>query len=339
MGLTLEAVAVHAMQRDNGAKQLVTIGAPDPNGLTARARQRFGDYLATIEQRNETTGKARAAWWKSGEPPAELAELQQCAIADFGTASEVAMKRLFDLTPGAASEGLALFVRARRESGDAVLGCVKLKFAELHDVRYSGSTDPLKAVEDVDVDHILPQADQVLKAALVPNPSGASDLRVMDDQLRDPASHWLLFLDANPRPTEVAISRVAAAALTAGLKSETKMDDREAAAVVAKRLDTVATAKEPVAVEDFAGQVAADAGVEPEKLWAAAVEEEPEVEEEHYELTPLAVQKLTATYRLGEGIELKGPARLLNQRVKFVEGPKGGWLLQLPVAGPVRPDY
>jgi hypothetical protein len=337
MALTLEAIALHAMKRKNGSKELVWIGVADPAKLTARTRERYTGYLERAALRTEIQGRARAAWWANGSPPQELERLSECSIPDFGAAGEAAMQRLFDKTPGAASEGLALFVRAR-DGTAPVLGCIKLELGAVHDVRYSGSIDPEKAVEDIDIEGVLPQADKVLKAALIPNPSGASDLRVLDDQLPDPASHWLQFLDANPRPTEAAISGTAAAALRAALTTETTLDDREAAAVVAERLEVVAQGTEPVTAEEFVVDVAEHAEAEPAALWAAAVKEEPEVANEHYEVVPRAAEKLTSTYALGHGIQLTGPTRELDRRVEFVEA-SGGWLLRLPVDGPVKPDY
>jgi hypothetical protein len=336
--LTLEAIAVHAMRRVNGSKELVTIGTADPASLTPRTQERFTDYVTRIGQLNEADGRARAAWWGDGGQPAELEQLADCPIGYFEQAAEAAMRRLFECTPGAASEGLALFVRARRDGEAPFVGCIKLRLADLHDVRYSGEVDPVKAVEDVDIEGILPKADQVLKAALIPNPSEQSDLRVMDDQLRDPASHWLEFLNANPRPTELAISRIATAALSAGLVAETTLDERGAAAIVADRLDAIVEDDESVDVRAFATRVAEQAEVEDKALWAAAVLEEPRVEGDHYELTPRAAKKLTSVYSLGYGIELRGPARTLDRRVEFVKG-DGGWLLQLAVDGPVAPEY
>src|SRR5205809_374365 len=118
MALTLEAEAVHAMRRNNGSKELVTIGVVDPSKLTDRTSERFIAYIERIEQRTEAEGKARAAWWANDTAPSELERLVECELGKFGTAAEAAMKRLFDLTPGTGSEVLALFVRALRD-GDA----------------------------------------------------------------------------------------------------------------------------------------------------------------------------------------------------------------------------
>jgi hypothetical protein len=339
MAMTLEAVALHALRRTNGKKDLFTIGSAKPGDLTQRTRERFTDYLDRIELRDEVGGQARAAWWATGKRPAHVAALANCALSDFGKAAETAVRELFKVTPGAASEGLVLFVRALRNGKDSTVACLKLELGALHDVRFKWSTDPKTAIEDLDVEGVLPTRDRVLKGALLPNPSAVGDLRIVDEQLPDPADHWLTFLDAKTRPGELAMSKVAAAALTTGVASATTLDRQAASAAVAEELEAVAKDTKPVEVKELAKRLAKRVNAKPETVLAAAADGNSEIKEPHYEVTPTAARRQSARYSLGDGIELKGPAHVLPKRVQFVTDKDGGILLQLRVPARVDPVF
>jgi hypothetical protein len=330
MTFTLQAVATHELAFDRGTKQLRRIGALGLDGIDARVREALVGYLAGLEERSETDGRAAAAWWSAGAPD-EIAALRDCSLAEFEAVTGRAMQRLFDATPGSASEGLLLFIRALRDGGDPVLGCLKLTLEELHRMRFSGAGDPARAIQPADLENVLPEPKQVLKAAMVPNPSGASDLRVVDDQLRDTANYWLRFLGAAPRPAEVDMTRMTAVAVEAALAEEPGIDPEQAARLVAKRLHEVGEGAVLVAPRDFVNAVATDASVDRQALWSSALARDAWLEDPHFALTPVAARRLRSTFDLGDGVRLSGPTHVLEPRVRRSRDVSGGWVLSIAV--------
>ena len=335
MAFRLEAVAMHEIARENGAQQarLREIGAMDLEALDERVREALAKYVGGLELRDETTGRAVAAWWDGGAP-AELGGLRTAAPDDFGAAARAATQRLVDISPGQASDGLMLFVRARRDEAGPVVACLKLELEELHRMRFAGAGggDPTAAIVPHDIDDLLPEAAKVLKAAMVPNPTGASDLRVVDDQLRDPASYWLRFLGAAPRPGEVDMTKSATAAVVSALTERTQWQPEQAAAVIAAELHELGTGADAIAPRRFVDAVATRAGVDEAGLWADAAAREPHLADPHYELTPGSARRLRTTYDLGEGIRLTGPTSALDQRMGVARRPAGGWEVTIRVA-------
>lgn len=246
------------------------------------------------------------------------------------------MKRLALVTPANATDGLFVFVRARN-GGGAFTGCIKLEFGSLERLWYTGKATPQDAIARIDWNDVLSLPKNVLKAAVIPNPTGNGDLRVVDNQLGDPASHWLKFLDAGARPREKTMTKVATAALTQALATTAQIAPAQADAFVADRLDQVAGATVSMAPKKFASEVAKAANVDPNALWKAAVKEDAAIQSPHYEVTPAGAGKLKSNYDLGDGIQLTGPTHVLERRVSFVLDGAGGYELRLPVPGPVEP--
>ena len=187
MGVTLEALATHGLHD----AQVVEIGSIDLGAVDPAVRDDLIAYVVEIDELSELDGKAAPAWWRDGgAPPDHLSDLADPG-ADFGQATTRAMRRLADVSPSNATNGLILFFRGKRDDGTALAGCAKVRFEPLERLWFTGRTTPLEAIERLNRSEVLKLPKDVLKATTIPNPSGNGELRVVDNQLRDPASYWL----------------------------------------------------------------------------------------------------------------------------------------------------
>ena len=334
MGYTFEALAIHGIR---GGKRF-DVGQLDVGKLDPAVRDHLADYLDELDELSELDGKAAPGWWKTnGKPPAELDTLATCPLGGFAAAADSAMARLVLASPGNASDGLLMFVRAHANGGTAAFACLKLKFTAIEDLWYTGKANPQDAIDQLRFNDVLPKPKEVRKAAVSPNPSGTGDLRVVDNQLQDPADYWLDFLGAAARPTEKKMTKTAAAALTVALSKAAQMPPHAAAGLVSTELDKISAGGQAVKPATVTNNLAAVKNIDPGALWAAAKTESAELGNPHYELTPDGADEVFSTYDLGDRITLKGPSRLLDPKVDFKPDGQGGHLLTIPVPGPVTP--
>jgi hypothetical protein len=315
MPFTLDCFAVHNLLVRQG--RVEPIGAAEPSQLAPRVRDRLLGYLEHVADRGPSTGRATAAVWDDGAAPAALSALRTCAPSAFGPTSLAAMDRLLSTAGRNAKDGLVVFVRATDETDVTSLACLKLDLGEIEGVRWAPGQPVPQALQDVAVANLLPEARRLQKAAVIPSPDGAGDLRVVDAQGRATAGYWQRFLGASPLASEpdalhvlVDVSERALADLDVGGAQQAVS---RVVALAAKRTQTTTTAR-------FLRDLAREAGVTPARLIAAVDARQADLAPD-VTVTAGDAQRLRTTYDLGDGMTLTGPRGVLEEHLTiFTDG-------------------
>jgi hypothetical protein len=326
----LETVALHRLVVDPPAKAQY-IGAAQPDRLEAAAAQRLHAYIDNLAERSEGQGRAQAAWWKDGQP-AELERLLSCHVADFEGASRSALDRLVTCTPPNAQSGVIVFVRVKDREARS-LTCLKMLLAREKLARFQDAVTAERAIHVEDIDNILPEAKELKKAALMPHPTGAADLRVVDEQMDEPADYWMEFLGAHARRKEPEVAKLAVITATT-LLQERGVADSDIAASIGASLDEAIIAGKEEKPRQFVKRVAEKADVPERDLWVQMSQQEPKLAEPEARVSPPAAELLKTTITLEHGIKVMGLSRHLDTRFRIEPAEDGeqGWIVRVKSA-------
>jgi hypothetical protein len=326
----LEVVALHRLVVDPPAKAQY-IGAAKPNRLEAAAAQRLQAYIDNLAARSEGQGRAQAAWWKDGQPAA-LERLLSCDVTDYEAASRSALDRLVECTPPNAQSGVIVFVRVK--DGDArSLTCLKMLLAREKLARFQDAVTAERAIHVEDIDNILPEAKELKKAALMPHPSGPADLRVVDEQMDEPADYWMDFLGARARRKEPEIAKLTVTTAAAVLHDR-GVADSDIGASIGESLDQAIAAGKEEMPRQFVKRVAEKAHVPERDLWDQMSKRQPKLAEPEARVSPPAAELLKTTIVLEHGIKVIGLSRHLDSRFKIdvAEDGEQGWVVRVKSA-------
>lgn len=326
MAYTLEVIAAHRLDvPQQGDVSVVHVGAALATQLRTDAVDGLGDYVASLDHHDEIVGRAKPAWWDSAKPQ-ELDQLETCAVGEFDAASRAAMERLRSKTPRTAASGVVLFLRGARDDGERFVALLKMSPASVRHTQFNPATPASQAITIASLQNVLPEPNDLRKAAVLPNPAGPP-LRVVDLQGRDPAGYWLNFLGAADRPRQKAVAEMLAETAVSALVDQ-GVERQAARALVATRLEAAGNEEGPVAPREFLDGVAAEADKDAQSVWDHAVERESALQLDHIDVAPVVVRKLKATIDAGKGIVVSGPADQLDRRVTV--GQDGdGWFVKV----------
>lgn len=326
----LEAVALHRLVVNPPAKAQY-IGAAKPDRLEAAAAQRLQAYIDNLAARSEGQGRAQAAWWKDGQP-AEFERLLSCDVADYEAASRSALDRLVACTPPNAQSGVIVFVRGK-DGESRSLTCLKMLLAREKLARFQDAVAAERAIHVEDIDNILPEAKELKKAALMPHPSGPADLRVVDEQMDEPADYWMEFLGARARRKEPEIAKLTVTTAAVVLHERGLMDSDIGATIGASLDEAIAAGKEEKP-RQFVRRVAEKANVPERDLWDRVAERQPKLAEPEARVSPPAAELLKTTITLEQGIKITGLSRHLDTRFKIEPAEEGeqGWIVRVKSA-------
>lgn len=320
-----EVYALHRLLiAKGGAVSVEEIGAAISEELPDRNREIFAAFLENMVQRDEALGKAQSAWWID-DTPDELSFLVECDVAEFDQGSREAMRRLRVSTPGTAVGGLVVFVRDQTDPPRLL--CLKLALSDLSIERFTGALSPTTAISVEDIQGVLPKAKDLRKAALLPHPTGAADLKVVDEQTQDAADYWLRFLGARVGVREPDVGRLIARTTLPVLE---EAGATNAARVLGKELQRVAAASKPEAVRTFVKHLAEESGADASAVWKRVADTEPKLADSGVRISPAAAQRVTTEIVLHGGVKVTGLSTSLEGRYNVIDNPEGdGWILQI----------
>lgn len=325
-----DVYAIHRLLvAEGGVVSVEEIGAAAASELPERNREIFDAFLENMVERDEALGRAQSAWWVDGIP-AELKALLESDTRHFDDRSREAMARLLNSTPGTAVGGLVVFVRVRLEDHDPQLLCLKLKLSDVSLERFTGALSATSAISVEDIKDVLPKAKDLKKAALIPHPDNAADLKVVDEQAHDAADYWLRFLGARVGVKEPDAGRLVALTVLPALKEEGVAN---APTIMGNELKRVAAASKPEPVRSIVKHLAEEAGVEPNKMWKKVIQREPKLRDAGFRVSPAAAQRVTTEIILEGGVRVTGLSTVLEGRYEIIENPEGdGWIVQILTA-------
>lgn len=320
---------VYALHRlivvEGGDVSVEEIGAAVASELPPRNREVFQAFLENMVERDEALGKAQSAWWIDGMP-AELEALVECEVEDFDKRSREAMTRLLTSTPGTATGGLVVFVSVDEDDNKQLL-CLKLALSKVSLERFTGALSPTSAISVEDIQDVLPKAKDLRKAALLPHPTGAADLKVVDEQAKDAADYWLRFLGARVGVKEPDVGRLVALTALPVLEEQGVAD---APRILGRELRRVAAASKPESIRTFVKHLAKEGGSDPTEAWRKVAEREPKLRDTGVRVSPAAAQRVTTEIVLDAGIRVSGLSTALEGRYEIIDNPSGdGWILQI----------
>lgn len=304
------------------------IGAAQPDRLEAAAAQRLQTYLDNLSQRSEGQGRAQAAWWLDGEP-AELERLLACDVPDFDAASRSAMDRLVGCTPSTAQSGVIIFVRVRAGESRSLM-CLKMVLSREELALFRDTVAADQAIHIEDITNKLPEAKELKKAALIPHPTSAADLRVVDEQMEEPAEYWLQFLGARARRKEPEIAKLTVAAAAGSLRDRGIDEARVSTSIGASLEEAIAHGRDEKP-QEFARRVARHANVPGRELWSEMTAKQEKLLEPEARVTPRAAQLLKTTITLEHDIKITGLSRHLDTRYTIEAAGDGeeGWIVRV----------
>jgi nucleoid associated protein NdpA len=323
----IEYIAAHRLEvPQEGDVAVLHVGAAEAAAFHADAVAELSGYVDYLDRLDDVVGRAQPAWW-SNEMPAELSQLESCASADdFDAATREAMARLQTNTPRTASSGVVLFLRGERDDGQGFTGVLKMSPVAVDHAQYNPGRGPSEAITVAHLQNVLPNPSDLRKAAVMPNPAGLP-LRVIDLQVREPASYWLGFLGAavapRPKRTAKALFDTTVSALV-----DQDVEPADARLLVAAGVEEAARAEEPVAPRQFVEEVATQAEKEPARAWSHAVSLDSQLTNAHVEVPPEVVEDLTTIIDLGGGLTLSGPASQVDPRVT-TDMDADGWYVKV----------
>jgi hypothetical protein len=325
-----EVYALHRLIVAGGGDiSIEEIGAAVAGDLPTRNREVFEAFLENMVERDEAIGKAQSAWWTKKKPD-ELDVLIRCPVVEFDARSRDAMSRLRAATPGTASGGLVVFVRVAGEGDEARLLCLKLALSEVSLERFTGALSPTSAISVENIKGVLPKGKDLKKAALVPHPTGAADLKVVDEQVEGAADYWLNFLGARVGIKEPEVGRLVAATALPVLQEDGVAD---APKILGAQLKRVAAASKPESIKTFVRHLAEEAKSPVGNLWKQVVEREPKLGQSGVRVSPAAAQRVMTEIVLQGGVKVSGLSTALDGRFNVIKNPEGdGWILQILTA-------
>lgn len=327
----LESIAVHRLIAGPPAKAQY-IGAAQPDKLEPLAAERVRTYVNNLANRREGQGRSQAAWWLDS-CPAHIAKLLSCNVADFDTATRAALDALVATAKGKHPQsGVIMFVRSR-DGETASLLCLKMLLGKEQLARFKDAVAADRAIHVEDIDNVLPLATDLKKAALIPHPEGDADLRVVDEQMDEPAGYWLEFLGARARRKEPETAKLTIATTVDVLRDQGIAETDVGKSVGESLKETIAGGK-PETPEKVVRRIAKKAGVPPSTVWQQVVEKEAKLAEPEASISPSAAELQKTTITLGPGITVSGLSIYLDPRYDHKPAPPGeeGWIVELTSA-------
>jgi hypothetical protein len=302
--------------------------AANLEALSQRAREVIDSFQTNVQKRSEGQGKAQSAWWDNGQPPSEIAALLSCPAADFLENSKVPMNRLLSFVKKNAKSGVIVFVRLC-ELEQCSLLCLKMELVKVSVAHLNLDPAASSAITVEDINDALPKADTLKKAALIPHPDGAADLRIVDDQLHEPADYWMKFLGARARPREPEIAKLAAVTLLTVASPSVP----NAAALIAAELRQIEASEDSVSVRNFVHHVEVASNVTEGTFLQKMVQQEAELGSESAVVSPKAASLVQTVITLSGGVKITGSFAALEGRYEPKVAEDGnGWVLQISSA-------
>lgn len=336
MAFSLEALAIHRLEVA-GSVSVAPIGSVRRGALNGRALTRLEGYVSDLDAREEVLGKAVSAWWESTQP-SELGALATASGEQFERASLDAMSRLRDVTPTTAASGVIVFLRGTQDDGQRALAMFKMATRAVTHAQFHPGARPADAITVEELANVLPEPNELAKAAITPHPDGEADLRVVDVVTRgEPAGYWLKFLGAQQPPKQPVLGRMLVSASEAVLEAA-GIDPDEARAAVAERLQAAVVADQPVVPQEFVEQLAVETKLPPGDVWQQAQQQQTDLATPHARISPLATERLRTTIDLGEDIHLAGPATLMRPPRVETGRDEDGWYVKVRTDARPRPQ-
>jgi hypothetical protein len=324
----LETMAVHRFIAGSPATAQY-VGAAEASALEALALTRVQAYVDGMHQRREGPGRAQAAWWAK-ECPEHIATLLSCDVKDFDTASRAALDALVAAAKGKnAQSGVILFVRSRNGDGASLL-CLKMVLESEQLALFQEAATADHAIHVEEIANKLPEATGLKKGALIPHPDGSADLRVLDEQLEDPADYWLEFLGANARAKEPDTMKLTVVAAAAALKKHA-VSEPVAAKAISESLQATIDGGKPETPKTIVERIATKANVPPKEVWDEVRAQKPVLAEPTAAAGPDAAAGQKVTILLGPHITVSGLSIYLDGRYEWNPAPAGqeGWVLEV----------
>lgn len=336
MGFTLKVLAIHRLDVAP-APVAVPIGVAERPALSQRAAERIEGYVTDLQAREEALGKAVPAWWESTQPPQQLARLMTCPVTDFEAASLDGMNRLVAATPGTASTGVIVFVRGSREDGADTLAIFKMAPHDVTHTQFHPDTQAAQAITVEEITNVLPEPNELAKAAITPHPLDEAPLRVVDTTRGgEPAGYWLKFLGAQQPPKQPKVGQMLVEVSETALAAA-GLDPDAVRGIVANQLEAVVAAGQPVEPRTFLDGIARAANQPLDQVWGQAQELHAELALPHARVSPVATEQLKTTIDLNDGIMLVGPATVMKPPRVEIGQDGNGWYVKIATSAPPRP--
>jgi hypothetical protein len=324
----LESIAVHRLIAGSPATAEY-IGAAEPNALEPLAMGRVQSYVDGMAHREEGQGRSQAAWWVNA-CPVHIAELLTCDVKDFDTATRAALDVLVFAARGKqVQSGLILFVRSRDGKKRSLL-CLKMQLEKEQLALFQEAETADRAIHVEDIANKIPVASDLKKGALIPHPRGGADLRVLDEQLEEPAEYWLEFLGARARRREPDTMKLTVVTTAAALR-EQGVTEPLAAKALGESLQATIDGGKLETPKAFVERVAERAGVPATPLWDLVSAQQSELTEPESAVGPDAAALQKTTIALGPNITVSGLSIYLDERYDWHPAPPGqeGWVLEV----------
>lgn len=302
-------VALHRLTVRPGATTSVARLLVAPGSLLpARTVTALERYVSELEQRDELSGAASPGYFAAVKPPEITLMENATTAAQFDAATGAAVARLAAIAPTTASSGVVLFLQIT----GGRLACFKLDPSAVTRTLVKPATPMALSVETLQ--NALPEPGEMKKGALFPSPTGA-DARVVDKTMPGTADYWNSFLGLATVRRKV----VAAHLLTASADAlvQLGLSPGAARAAAAAEWDNLAALPSgtPTVPQQFVTAVATAAQVNPTAAWTHAQTAEPLLGDPHAVVMSQSAKALKRVVDLGDGITVKGPAGLVDQRL------------------------
>lgn len=330
----LESIAVHRLMAGSPATGQY-IGAAQPEKLEALAAARVQTYVDNMAGRREGRGRSQAAWWVT-KRPSHIDRVLSCDVKEFDAATRDALDALVLAAKGKqAQSGVILFVRSR-DGKERSLLCLKMRLEKEQLALFQEAVTADRAIHVEDIANKLPEATDLKKAALIPHPDGAADLRVLDEQLDDPADYWLEFLGARARRREPDVMKLTVST-TAAVLREQSVAEPVAGRALGESLQATIDGGKLEAPKAFVERVAKKAGVPVKPLWDQVAKRQVQLADPDSIVSPEAAELQKTTITLGPNITVSGLSIYLDPRYNWHPAAPGqeGWVLE--VASDVEP--
>jgi hypothetical protein len=292
------------------------MGVADIAALPQATAAYLNTHIADVSGRTDAVGTALPGWWHPAEPD-EIRALRPNGNGDFSTSVSNALTRLAAIKPGTASPGLYVFIRTSSPS----VVILKLDLTEQEIYRLAAQAAAEGVIEYQQLHDVLPPEGGLRKAALIPNPDGASDLRIVDDEANQgSATYWLSFLGCRSMPSAPRVLKATVEAVSAVLIPESSRltVERAIAQTFSESEEAVAT----LTPQDFLTRVAetAQIAIEPEVLWQRVSEAAgPSLPVQSF-MPVHTVERAIRLYEFrvgGQKVTIRGPLAALSGRVEW----------------------
>lgn len=332
----LEIFAVHRLIAGSPATGQY-IGAARPDALEPPARARVEAYVTSMVERDEGQGRAQAAWWLETRPE-HLTRMLTSHVKEFNAATCASLDALVLAAKGKrAQSGVMLFVRSR-DGNERSLVCLKMALEDAQLALFEeGAASADRAIHVEDIANKLPEATNLKKGALIPNPWAGADLRVLDEQLEDPADYWLEWLGARARPKEPDTMKLIVTTTAAVLRDRAVTEPLAAKALAETLQDTIDDGK-PITPKQFVRKAAEKAGVPADEAWTDASTRRKELAAPEAAAGPDAAALQKTIITLGPGITVSGLSIYLDRRYDWHAAPPGQEGYVLEITSDVEPN-